>query len=82
MRQYKGKYNKILKEIYCNKCGKIISLDNGIIKEGVCSVNQLWGYFSDKDGQRHTFDLCESCYDVIIKDFAIPIENIEEKEMV
>lgn len=82
MKQYDGKDTVVLKSVYCNRCGKIIKADNGIVTEGICSVNQLWGYFSMKDGQRHVFDLCEICYDALIKDFVIPVENIEEKEMI
>ncbi|MBE5949740.1 MAG: hypothetical protein E7261_12075 [Lachnospiraceae bacterium] len=82
MRQYEGKDTVTLKSIYCNKCGRMLKSDNGIITEGICSVNQLWGYFSMKDGQRHSFDLCEECYDSFVKGFVIPVENIEEKEMI
>ena len=35
------------------------------------------GYFSEKDGERHSFDLCESCYDDLLRTFRIPAE-IEE----
>ena len=82
MRQYEGKDTVTLKSIYCKKCGKMLKSGNGIVMEGICSINQLWGYFSTKDGQRHSFDLCEACYDSLIKDFVIPVENIEEKEMI
>ena len=46
-------------------------------REGVFSVDYTWGYFSDKDGERHSFDLCESCYDELLRSFRIPAE-IEE----
>ena len=82
MKRYEGKDTLTLKEVYCNRCGKIMKTDNGIVTEGICSVNQLWGYFSEKDGQRHSFDLCEACYDAVISDFVIPAENIEEKELI
>ncbi|NLL92600.1 MAG: hypothetical protein GX225_00420 [Clostridiales bacterium] len=36
-------------------------------------ADYVWGYFSEKDGERHSFDLCEDCYDAMIKNFKIPI---------
>ena len=32
-----------------------------------------WGYFSKKDGETHSFDLCEECYDKWIGGFQIPV---------
>ena len=82
MRKYRGNGKKTLQEAVCNRCGKALRVENGIITEGICHVEQLWGYFSEKDGQRHTFDLCEACYDAVVGEFAVPIENIEEKELI
>ena len=28
--------------------------------KGVFRVDYEWGYFSEKDGERHAFDLCET----------------------
>ncbi len=70
-----------LTEAYCNKCKKSLRIENGIIKEGCFCVDSVWGYFSKKDGQRHQFDLCEECYDVMTKEFAIPIKETEETEL-
>ena len=44
---------------------------------GGIQCDQTWGYFSEKDGEHHSFDLCESCYDELLKSFLIPAE-IEE----
>jgi hypothetical protein len=49
--------------------------------EGVLPVTAFWGYFSEKDGEHHTFDLCESCYDKWIAGFQIPVEKKIENEM-
>lgn len=58
--------------IKCNKCGQEIAhLER---HEDYLKVNKSWGYFSDKDLQNHTFYLCETCYDHLIKDFVIPVE--------
>lgn len=60
-----------LESVKCNKCGKEILVNDGIIKEGVFGVNYNWGYFSEKDGENHSFDLCEKCYDEMIESFVI-----------
>jgi hypothetical protein len=74
MRQYQMKETKDVKKIVCNKCGKEITVVNGRAEEGVFSADFAWGYFSEKDGEKHSFDLCESCYDKIIASFRIPVE--------
>ena len=43
-------------------------------EEEVLSVDHTWGYFSEKDGERHSFDLCESCYDKLLASFKIPAD--------
>ena len=74
MRQYQVKETKEVKKIICNKCGKEIPVVNGHAEEGILSVDHTWGYFSNKDGERHSFDLCESCYDELLASFQIPAE--------
>lgn len=68
-------------EIYCNKCKKQIKNSQGIEREGVLHVEKTWGYFSGKDGERHSFDLCENCYDELVRKFAIPVEREELTEL-
>ena len=34
--------------------------------------------FSGKDGEIHSFDLCESCYDLLVQEFKIPPEKKEQ----
>ncbi|MCI8956730.1 MAG: hypothetical protein HFG29_07060 [Eubacterium sp.] len=79
MRVYK---DERLTELYCNKCGKQIKIENEVIREGNFSVDYRWDYFSGKDGRRHKFDLCESCYDEIIKNFEYPVEEADYNEFV
>ncbi len=81
MRKYNEHQEEAIISIVCNACGKPIQVERGIIKEGVCSVDCVWGYFSKKDGSRHVFDLCEECYDKIIKEFALPVEQVDENEL-
>lgn len=74
MRQYQMKETKEVTKIICNKCGKEILVINGRSEEEVLSVEHGWGYFSEKDGEKHMFDLCELCYDEYIASFEIPVE--------
>lgn len=74
MRRYKMKKTEEISIITCNKCGKEIKVVNGRPEAGVFSVDYTWGYFSDKDGERHSFDLCESCYDKLLASFKIPAD--------
>ncbi|MCM1089321.1 MAG: hypothetical protein NC092_00135 [Butyrivibrio sp.] len=71
------KYEKII----CNQCKKELKSDGKYLKEGCFSVDYTFGYFSRKDGARHRFDLCEDCYDKMIAQFAIPVEEDEETEL-
>lgn len=78
------KYNKNTNELeaaVCNCCGKSMKIQNGMLLEGICSVNTTWGYFSGKDLEKHEFDLCEECYDRITSSFAVPPEISEDTEV-
>ena len=54
-----------------------IPVTDGYPREGVFSADYEWGYFSGKDGEKHSFDLCEECYDRLLASFKLPadIEN-------
>ena len=41
----------------------------------------MWGYFSDKDGEHHSWELCEQCYDRITSQFAVALERKIENEL-
>ena len=62
----------------CNCCGKEIRREQGIQKEDVLEVVKDWGYFSEKDTERHRFLVCEACYDKWISGFRIP-PKVEER---
>lgn len=79
MRVYK---DKKLTNVYCNKCNKQVVVESEIVKEGIFSIDYHWNYFSGKDGEKHSFDICEECYDKLIKDFKIPVEETEYTEFV
>lgn len=69
-------------KIFCNHCGKEIRQQEDIVQEGYFSADVTFGYFSNKDGLRHRWDLCESCYDALTDSFQIPVEESEESELV
>ena len=60
-------------KILCNRCGRVLKQENGIVREGIFEADIRWSFFSEKDGQRHQFCLCEHCYDEMIKGFAVPV---------
>lgn len=78
MRIYIGTENKKLVGVCCNCCGKKLVVERGIAKEGNAHFSCKWDYFSEKDGEMHSFDLCEECYDQITSQFEIPVEVMEE----
>lgn len=69
-------------KIFCNKCGKELKQQENMIREGYFSADVIFGYFSNKDGLRHRWDLCENCYDELTDSFQIPVEENEESELV
>lgn len=69
-----------LETVVCNCCGKKIVVLDGVVREGVLSVNHPWDFFSEKDGEVHHFDLCEDCYDAMIREFKIPVDIEEQLE--
>lgn len=65
--------NTVVDKIICNVCGNEITKDkHGYIKDHI-HIEKTWGYNSSKDGEVHSIDICESCYDEIVKNFKISI---------
>lgn len=71
-----------MEQIRCNKCGKLILMQEGNRKEDCLKVEKEWGYFSEKDRELHTFYMCEACYDAMIRDFVIPVRKQQVNEVV
>lgn len=72
-----------MESIICNKCAKKIYLKNkNIPYEDYVEFEKSWGYFSNKDGEEHSFVLCEECYDAIISEFAIPVTKNKRVELI
>lgn len=81
MRKYTNIAENHLEEVRCNKCGKSLEVREGFVREGAFHVEYDFGYFSAKDGLKHTWDLCEECYDKMTREFLIPVEESEKKEL-
>lgn len=79
MRKYKE--NTQLETVWCNMCGKKLVVKEGILREGAAMFDHTWDYFSEKDGEVHHFDLCESCYDEIAAQFRLPVDVEEQTEL-
>jgi ribosomal-protein-alanine N-acetyltransferase len=81
MRRYEGENNVKLMRVVCNQCRKELKVENGYLKEGCFSADVTFGYFSQKDGTKHHFDLCEECYDKLVEQFAVPVEECQSTEL-
>ena len=73
--------NGQLETVICNKCGKKMVVERGILREGGLMFDHTWDFFSEKDGEIHHFDLCEDCYDALTAQFAVPVEEMQELEI-
>ena len=81
LRKYREVQENRLMQVVCNKCGRSLQVEDGCLKEGCFSAEAVFGYFSRKDGDVHRFDLCEDCYDSLIAQFTIPVEEGAETEL-
>lgn len=81
MRRLEDGRERRLQKVICNRCGRELKVEGGILKEGCFSVDYRFGYFSKKDGTRNRFDLCEECYEKMISQFRIPVEIEEDTEL-
>ena len=82
MRSYEKQSENKLEKVICNRCGQEMKVVGGILQEGVFEASVLWGYFSDRDGERHSFDRCEACYEKMIHTFQIPVQIEEQTELI
>lgn len=66
--------------VVCNVCGRILQMENGILKEDAFEAKKQWGFFSKKDATLHSFVICEECYDKMVASFVIPptVEEVTE----
>lgn len=80
MRKYKS--GGQLEAVVCNRCGKKLVVKDGIVREGMISIDHNWDFFSEKDGESHHMDLCETCYDEIVEEFRIGVDIEEQIELI
>ena len=78
MRQYQLKETKKLRKLFVTGVENETKVVSGIPKREMLHVEHTWGYFSGKDGESCSFDLCEECFDEITKGFLIPTECKDE----
>lgn len=65
----------------CNVCGKEFrTLPSGEFEEAL-TVEKTWGYFSRKDAVRHSFAVCEECYDKWVASFAVAPDEEQASEL-
>ena len=73
---------KTEEKIICNCCKKVIQNEDFYSRTEYLHVEKEWGYFSKKDGEKQEFDLCESCYDALVRKFQIPVDSQEITELI
>lgn len=81
MRFYQDEEKKTLTGVSCNCCGRALEMTGNHVSEGVLHVCKDWGYFSSRDLTRHEFDVCEECYDKMIRQFLVPVTETEILEV-
>lgn len=67
--------------VICNKCGRSLPVNNDIIMADFIEINKKWGYFSGKDGKSYRFILCEECSDKLMKEFVVPVQIEDTREL-
>lgn len=77
-----GKEEKKQAVCTCNRCGRVMNARHSVLEEDCLYIEKVWGYFSKKDGKRHSWCLCETCYDALTAEFVIPVESEEVTEFV
>ncbi|MCL2593775.1 MAG: hypothetical protein FWD82_10500 [Defluviitaleaceae bacterium] len=73
MKIYKKVVMEIIKteKVVCNMCGCDMENTAHCGSEEYISIEKCWGYSSRYDGECHRIDLCQCCYEEIIKTFKI-----------
>lgn len=75
-KEIQNRKTEIITDIICDSCGKSCKVDEGIVDndmrldkgEKVCVYEFMklevhWGYYSDKDCEKWTAQVCEKCVD-------------------
>ena len=81
MKIYKDVFvsEKKIMDVFCNMCGqKIEKVNNDTFCDYFHAIKE-WGYFSDMDTKKHSFDLCQNCYKKLISQFEISVTEENQK---
>lgn len=60
-------------EVICNMCGENIQKDQFGKFYDYLQIDKEWGYLSNMDREKHSFDLCSKCYLDIVSKFKIDV---------
>ena len=79
MKKYKTRLTKMLVDLCCDVCGQSCKNEH-IVRDEECSpvivpdadceyatLSANWGYYSRKDGESYHLDLCEDCFDDVVR---------------
>ena len=67
MRTYKTEPKKVVDEILCDCCGKSCTITEPVIEHEYASIEAIWGYFSNQDGNQYNLDICEDCFNEVLE---------------
>ena len=77
-----SKMECVTKRVVCNKCGKEIGIIHNYgrvphdVFQDYCQVDTHWDHHKEHN-QKHadveSFDLCEDCYNELVKSFEMPV---------
>lgn len=56
-------------------------MEESVEKADYVKIEKNWGYFSNKDGTCAKINICEECYDEMVKGFQIPPTVEENTEL-
>ncbi len=70
---------KKLRYVICNRCGKNIEINK---YKDFLNINKIWGYNSNHDNELHEFELCEECYDELVKELKIKPKVTKKKRFI
>jgi hypothetical protein len=67
MKRYKKVLRNKVDDVLCDACGKSCKKleDPPCFEYG--TLESVWGYFSKKDGDKTSCDLCEDCFDKVLE---------------
>jgi len=65
MKKYQEQLRLALVDLFCDVCGK--SCKTPIDDYEYAALKAQWGYSSRKDGETCEMELCEDCFDDVVK---------------